>query len=125
MAKVTKHDGKEEGEGHHCEDGRVHFAVISHSVGVDNGLEAARELVGLEVGGWGLVADVQGLDDSPHLGLALLSCLPEGLCNLGPRRGWDPGFSHKDLGGEVQVHLVQGVVYRLFLAHQKGPRIQV
>ena len=46
--------------------GCSHLPVACDAVGIDDELEAAGELVGLEVGGWGVVRH-QRLQDCRHL----------------------------------------------------------
>ena len=57
MTKVTKHNGKQEGEGDNGEGGRVGLPVFGHTIGIHNLLEGVGDLVGLMVCGWRLVGD--------------------------------------------------------------------
>ena len=66
VAYVSKHDGKQEGEGDDGEDRRVDLPVPSYPIRMHNLLEGAVDLVCLKVGGRGLVSD-QGLEDSSYL----------------------------------------------------------
>lgn len=66
VAKVTKHDSKEEGEGDNCEGGWVGLSVLGHTICVHNLLEGVGDLVGLKVCGWLLICH-QGLEDGAHL----------------------------------------------------------
>jgi len=67
MPQVAKHDGEQEGEGHDGEHSGVDLAVARDAVRVHDGLEAARELVGLEVRGWVVVRHGHRLQHRPHL----------------------------------------------------------
>ena len=54
VARVPKHDGKQEGEGDDGEDGRVGLPVGGYSIGIDQCLEPFCEFVGPEESGWSL-----------------------------------------------------------------------
>lgn len=66
MAKVTKHDGKQEREGDDGEGCRVGFSVLGHTIRIHNLLEGVGDLVGLMVRGRRLVSD-QRLKDGANL----------------------------------------------------------
>eukprot|EP00983_Pelagomonas_calceolata_P123559 1161021-Pelagomonas_calceolata.AAC.7 len=67
MSKVSEHDSKQEGEGHDGEHSRVDFTIARHAIRIHDGLEAAGELVGLEVGGRVFMRHGHGLQHSPNL----------------------------------------------------------
>ena len=49
MAKVTEHDSEEERERNKDWNSRIDLLISSSTIGVDNGLKALSELVGLQV----------------------------------------------------------------------------
>lgn len=66
MAKITKHDCKEEWEGDDGEGGWVGLPVLGHTIRIHNLLERMRDLVCLMVC-WGRLVCDEGLKDGANL----------------------------------------------------------
>lgn len=67
MTNITKHDGKQEREGNDGEKTRVDFAIACNTIGINDILEALRELVCTMIRRWGLFGD-QFCEDRRQVG---------------------------------------------------------
>ena len=120
MTEITKHDGEEEGECNNRVQSRINLGVLRNTIGVDNGLEGFRELVGPDIGWRGLVG-LNLVDDSRDREAGAVVHILKSRLDQSKRVCRAPRLSNERLSCLVVGEFVQGVVNSFFLLDDNHP----
>lgn len=123
VSEITEHDSEQEREGDDGRKTRVDFGVLGSAVGVNDGLEAKGELVGLVVGGRGLGC-LDLVDDGRDTEASVIVHILKRRLDETQRAGRAPGFSDQGLARRIVAEAIESLVDALLLLGHNHPGCQ-